>query len=134
MLVSEKAGGGLAANTDHCAELAIDRAVDREIGNGTDKGVVIAGTKRGAKLLPAAPDLPVALCREGRRDFGAQMSGCLPPLHSLQTHPNSYITKPATEPGQAQVWADGEQFGPLYTRDSLWLAKPLLPVLTAHLS
>lgn len=71
MLVSEKAGGGLAANTDRCAELAIDREVDREVGNGTDKGVVIAGTKRGAELLPAAPDLPVALCREGRRDFRA---------------------------------------------------------------
>lgn len=64
----------LTANTEHCAELAIDRAADGEIGNGADNRVVIPGTKRGAELLPSTHDLPVAGCREGRRDFGAQIS------------------------------------------------------------
>lgn len=62
---------GLTANTDRCEELAIDRAVDGETGNGTDNRVIIPGTKCGAELLPAAPGLLLAVCREGRRDFGA---------------------------------------------------------------
>lgn len=52
---------GLAANTDHRAELATDRAVDGEIGNGADNRAVVPGTKWGVELLPAAPHLPVAV-------------------------------------------------------------------------
>lgn len=87
MLVSEKAGGGFAANTDHCVELAFDRAVDGENGNRADSGVVIPGTKWGAELLPAAPGVPVAVFREGKGDFRDQMSGCLPPFHPFANPP-----------------------------------------------
>lgn len=143
-----KAGGGLAANADHCAEPTIDRPTDGEIGKGTKKKVFVSGNEWGGGSWAApraTPTCPWQFCREGRRDFAAWMSGRLPSSGEPWTPacPRFIPSKPTRSPASRNVprspgtaaagcWsqeqADGEPSHPLCAKDSPCLAKPLLPL------
>lgn len=147
-----KAGGGLTANADHWVEPTIDRPMDVEIEKGTEKKVIVSGNEwaGGSWASPGAtPDLSLAVCREGRRDLGARMSGRLPLSGEPWTPacPRFIPSKPTRSPAsrnvprspgtaaagcrsqeQAQPCADGEPSHPLCAKDSPCLAKPLLPL------
>lgn len=121
---------GLTANTDHCAELVIDRAVDGETGNGTDNEVCHS---RHQVWSWAAPSCLWFACgslqRREKTFWGSDV--CMPAPISPFAHTHKLLhVKPAAEPGWAQVCDEGEKFCPLYTRDSHWLAKTT--VATAH--
>lgn len=135
----EKAGSGLAANTDHRAEPTIDRPTDGEIENGTDNGVVIPAGEGGAELLPQPPPTyPWQFAEKVKEIWVVGWAPACPRF--LPSKPTCTLASPdlprrpamatagCCSQGQAQPYADGEPSHPLCEKDGLWLAKPLSPL------